>query len=127
MSQPASLPFGVKLLLVFLGGCVGTGLRHALDLLGGGYASTLIINALGAFLLGLFTSWMVRFPGPRGGAYRLFIATGMLGSFTTYSAYAVGWAAEEEHVAARLVAALVLLLIGLLMTALGLRLGRRDD
>ena len=31
------------------------------------------------------------------------------------------------NVAAQLIAALVLLLIGLLMTALGLRLGRRDD
>ena len=127
MTQPASLSFGVKLLLVFLGGCVGTGLRHALGMLGGGYASILIINALGAFLLGLFTSWVVRFPGPRGGAYRLFIATGMLGSFTTYSAYVVGLGAEEEYAAAHLIAALALLLIGLLMTALGLRLGRRDD
>ena len=57
----------------------------------------------------------------------MFIATGMLGSFTTYSAYAVGWMATEEHVAAHLIAALALLLIGVLMAALGLRLGRRDD
>ncbi|WP_297739986.1 CrcB family protein [uncultured Tessaracoccus sp.] len=126
MNQPAVVAFGRKLLLVFLGGCIGTGLRHGVGMLGGGYASTLLINALGAFLLGLFVGWLGRRSGPRADAYRLFIATGALGAFTTYSTYAVAVVARDEPSVRMWIAALLLLPIGVLLAGLGLRLGQRD-
>lgn len=125
MSQQTELPFSKKLLLVFLGGCIGTGLRYGIGLLSGGYWSTLCINALGAFLLGLFLGWWGRYSGPHLEAYRLFIATGTLGAFTTYSTYVVAVYTPEEGFEARAIAALMLLLIGVLLAGLGLRLGRR--
>ncbi len=126
MSHQAVVAFGRKLLLVFLGGCIGTGLRHGVGMLGGGYASTLLINALGAFLLGLCLGWLGCRVGPRADAYRLFIATGTLGAFTTYSTYVVAVTARDEPSLQMWIAALLLLPMGVLLAGLGLRLGQRD-
>ncbi|KZC94323.1 MULTISPECIES: FluC/FEX family fluoride channel [Clavibacter] len=81
--------------LVALGGAVGTGLREALALTwpapaGGLPVTILLINLVGAFVLGaLLEGLALRGPdeGRRRGI-RLLVGTGVLGGFTTYSALA---------------------------------------
>ncbi|RII90652.1 fluoride efflux transporter FluC [Clavibacter californiensis] len=81
--------------LVALGGAVGTGIREALALTwpapaGGIPVTILLINVVGAFVLGALLESLAR-RGPDEGrrrAIRLLVGTGVLGGFTTYSSLA---------------------------------------
>ena len=82
------------LVLVAVGGTVGTAAREALTLLlptGNTFPATIFgINVIGAFLLGLLLDALAR-RGPDEGArrlVRLLLGTGFCGGFTTYSALA---------------------------------------
>jgi CrcB protein len=81
-------------LLVFLGAGVGGAFRHAFNL---GFArlmpntvgaSTLAVNVLGSFLMGLLIEWLA-LKGEATHGTRLFLATGVLGGFTTFSAFSL--------------------------------------
>jgi CrcB protein len=82
-----------NLLLVMLGGAIGAGLRHlaggvALARLGPGFPwGTLFVNLAGGLLIGLLTGWFVR--AGANEAMRLFLAVGILGGFTTFSAFSL--------------------------------------
>ncbi len=99
-------------LIIFLGGGLGATGRHfvgqgALRLLGPGFPyGTLLVNVAGSLLMGLFIGWLVR-KGADGGEMgsqelRLFFATGLLGGFTTFSAYSLDIANLWERGAAGL-------------------------
>lgn len=113
-----------RVLLVALGGTVGTAGRLALGLLipenGGIPLAVLIANIVGALLIGILAA---RLPSSSG--IRLFLGTGMLGGFTTYSSFMTGtlalWADAPVLAAAYAIGSLAL---GLAAAALGLRLGR---
>ena len=117
------------LFAVLVGGALGTGLRLSLDLLvphgdTGFPVSTLIINVVGAFALGLLTArvWPTARPWVRAG-----LGPGLLGSFTTFSAFAVSLvslAASDQWMpgALYLVATIVL---GFGAAWAGLRMGSR--
>jgi CrcB protein len=82
------------LLIVMAGGAVGAGLRHlvgltSLRLFGSGFPiGTLTVNVLGCFLLGVFVELLaLRLSG--SASLRLLIATGLLGGFTTFSAFSL--------------------------------------
>lgn len=92
--QPVHLR-GRYIALVFAGGTIGTFLRYALTLAipawNGVPIATFLINVTGAFLLGLLLEALAR-RGPDEGVrrgLRLFVGTGVLGGYTTYSAFAV--------------------------------------
>lgn len=79
-------------LLVFLGAGLGGVLRHGVNLaalrLGSGFPwGTLGINVVGSVLMGVVTGWLAL----RGGSpqARLFVATGILGGFTTFSTFSL--------------------------------------
>lgn len=79
-------------LLVFLGAGLGGVLRHGVNLaalrLGSGFPwGTLGINIVGSVLMGVVTGWLAL----RGGSpqARLFVATGILGGFTTFSTFSL--------------------------------------
>lgn len=81
-------------LVVAAGGAVGASGRHAVNLvmlrlLGGGFPyGTLTANVVGSFLMGaLIESLALRFSAPQ--EVRLFLATGLLGGFTTFSAFSL--------------------------------------
>lgn len=84
--------------LVAAGGTIGTALRQGLLLLAPDLerfpVTTFAVNLAGAFALGLLLEVLVR-SGPDEGrrrGIRLFVGTGVLGGFTTYSALAAATA-----------------------------------
>ena len=84
-----------NLLLVMAGGAVGSALRHlvgrlAFHLTGPGWpwAGTLAVNILGGLAMGLLAGVLAaRAEG--GEAARLLIGVGLLGGFTTFSAFSL--------------------------------------
>ena len=89
-------------LLVAAGGAVGAGLRHlanlaALRQFGPNFPyGTMAINILGSFVMGVFIELLVRRAGSSN-ELRLFVATGILGGFTTFSAFSLDFAVLLER------------------------------
>ncbi|GEB45405.1 hypothetical protein MTE01_13500 [Microbacterium testaceum] len=79
--------------LVAVGGAIGTAVRAGLTLALGedlGPALVPLINVVGAFAIGILYGWRARMPeSSRAQRVQLFIGTGILGGFTTYSSLAV--------------------------------------
>jgi len=99
------MPLQMKLLaLVFLGGGLGSTLRYgvtlaALRMLGAGFPwGTFAVNVIGSTVMGGFAGYMLsRSPGVGSDALRLFFMTGILGGFTTFSAYSLDSVALWER------------------------------
>ena len=81
-------------LIVFLGAGIGGAGRHGVNVLAARLvgtafpAGTLVINVLGCLLMGLIAGFFA-FRGHLPQEARLFLATGVLGGFTTFSSVAV--------------------------------------
>ena len=81
-------------LIVFLGAGIGGALRHGVNLaavrwLGYGFPlGTLIVNVIGSFLMGLLAGYFAWQTGVNQ-HLRLFLTTGILGGFTTFSAFSL--------------------------------------
>ena len=82
------------LLIVAVGGAIGSGLRHlvnmaSLRLMGPSFPwGTLTVNIVGSFVMGAIVELIARRFGASN-EMRLFIATGILGGFTTFSAFSL--------------------------------------
>ena len=118
---------------VAVGGTAGTAARWAttaaLDPARGWPTGTLVVNLVGAFLLGLLLERLAR-GGPDEGArrrVRLLGGTGFCGAFTTYSSLAVQTdvLAAGGAVGGALAYAAVSLVAGLTAASAGARLGGR--
>ena len=98
------------LLLACAGGAIGAGLRHlvntgAVRLLGIGLPwGTVVVNVVGSFLMGLLVEALaLRFDGSP--EIRIFLATGLLGGLTTFSAFSLDFVVllqRGDHIAAAL-------------------------
>jgi len=81
-------------LIVFLGGGIGAALRHGVNIgvarwLGTDFPfGTLMVNVTGSFLMGLITGYLA-FKGEASQAWRLFLTTGVMGGYTTFSAFSL--------------------------------------
>jgi fluoride exporter len=118
-------------LLVFLGAGIGGSLRHAVNLGCARFCGvafpwgTLTVNVLGSFIMGALVGWLA-FKAGEGWSQplRLFLATGILGGFTTFSAFSLDavliWERGDAGAAAAYVAASVLLSVGGLIAGLAL-------
>lgn len=105
------------LLLIALGGGIGAALRHlvslaALRLIGPGFPwGTFTVNVAGSFAMGVFIAWLARHVGNMQDL-RYFVATGVLGGFTTFSAFSLDtaflWERGESGLAAAYVAGSVI-------------------
>lgn len=116
-------------LLVFLGAGIGGCLRHAVNLacarvFGTGIPwGTLTVNVVGSFVMGILAAWLA-FRAGEGWSQplRLFLTTGILGGFTTFSAFSLDavllWERGEAGAAMAYVAASVVLSIGGLIAGL---------
>ena len=110
-------------LLVFLGAGLGGTARHAvnsisLHLFGPGFPfATLAVNVLGSFAMGALVGWFSLKANPEY-AWRIFLTTGVLGGFTTFSAFSLDAISLYERgewflAAVYVVASVTLALLGL--------------
>ena len=119
--------------LVALGGAIGASLRHgaglaAVRLLPAGWPwGTLFVNVAGSLAMGLVVGWLALKGGEAGVGTRLFLATGVLGGFTTFSAFSLEVAdfMREGAMARAAGYAGVSLLFGVCALFVGLWLSRR--
>lgn len=83
-----------SLFLVMLGGAFGSGARYLtgiamLRLFGPGYPfGTLTVNLVGGLIMGLLVGILARLSVP-GENWRLLLAVGVLGGFTTFSSFSL--------------------------------------
>ena len=96
-------------LVVFVGAGVGGAIRHGMNigvgrLMGTHFPwHTFVINILGSLVMGLVAGWFT-FRADPSGHLRLFLTTGILGGFTTFSAFSLDaallWERHEHLLAA---------------------------
>jgi CrcB protein len=118
-------------LIVFLGAGIGGAGRHGVNVLAARLfgtafpAGTLAVNVLGCLLMGLIAG-VFAFRGHLPQEMRLFLTTGILGGFTTFSAFSLDaallWERGEVALAALYVGASVI--FSLLAVAGGLAVSR---
>lgn len=118
-------------LIVFLGAGIGGAGRHGVNVLAARLfgtafpAGTLAINVLGCLLMGLIAG-VFAFRGHLPQEMRLFLTTGILGGFTTFSAFSLDaallWERGEAGLAVLYVGASVI--FSLLAVAAGLAVSR---
>ena len=89
-------------LIVFIGAGIGGALRHGVNVVatrqfGFGFPfGTLIENIVGSFAMGLLAGYFAFRPGINQ-HMRLFLTTGILGGFTTFSAFSLDTALLVER------------------------------
>jgi CrcB protein len=118
-------------LLVFAGSGIGGCLRYAMSqLVGRLYAgpfpyATLAVNVLGGLAMGLLIGWLAA-KDDGDNHLRLLLATGVLGGFTTFSAFTLEtvllWGRQQQTLALAYVAASIAAAVAALVA--GLALGR---
>ena len=124
-----------RLLLVALGGAIGASARYGLGLAALRFAphavwpwATFAANVAGGLLMGLLVGWLALRAGAEQETIRLFAAVGLLGGFTTFSAFSLEavqmierrqWALAGGYVVASTVVAIVALFVGLMIARRG--------
>lgn len=119
-----------RFLLVAAGGALGSMARYGLGLTLGrvlpGAAwpwGTFAANLIGGLLMGLLAGWLA-YRGQGGESVRLFAAVGLLGGFTTFSAFSLetalmiqrrDWGVAGLYVAVSTVLAVAALFLGLMI------------
>ncbi len=89
-------------LIVFLGGGIGAALRHGINLamarlVGTAFPyATLFENVSGSLVMGLLAAYFA-FKGGAPQHWRLFFTTGILGGYTTFSAFSLDTALLYER------------------------------
>jgi CrcB protein len=116
--------------IVFIGGGLGAALRHGVNLLSArlwGTAfpwHTLIENVTGSLVMGVLAGYFAFKADPSSQHWRLFLTTGILGGYTTFSAFSLDsvllYERGETALAALYVLASVALAIGGLFAGLAL-------
>jgi CrcB protein len=115
---------------VFIGGGIGAALRHGVNLLtprllGTAFPyATMFENVSGSLVMGLLAGYFAFKSGESAQSWRLFLTTGILGGYTTFSTYSLDsmvlYERGEIGLAALYVIASVVLSIGGLAAGLAL-------
>lgn len=120
-----------RLLLVALGGAIGASARYGLGLAALRLApnaawpwGTFAANVIGGLLMGLLTGWLALRGGAGQETVRLFAAVGVLGGFTTFSAFSLEtllmierrqWALAGGYVGLSVILSVAALFVGLMI------------
>lgn len=124
--------FIAHLLYAALGGAIGSALRFsvgyvALRWLGSGLPwGTFTVNLIGSLIMGIVIGWFSH-KGSLGNGPQVFLATGILGGFTTFSAFSLEVAnmvQRKDYTLAGLYAGSSVL-FGLIMILAGLFIARK--
>ena len=126
----------MRFLLVGFGGALGSMARYGVGLAVARFApgaawphpnwpwATMTVNVVGGLLMGLLVGWLSARGGAEGETFRVFAAVGILGGFTTFSAFSLEvvlmierrqYAAAAAYVIASVVVSAVALMIGLMI------------
>jgi CrcB protein len=118
---------------VFLGGGLGSALRYgigraALACFGPDFpVGTLVVNVLGCFAMGALAEWLALHDAGISQDTKLFLVTGILGGFTTFSAFALDtavlWQRGATGAAVAYVLASFVLSLGALFAGMALLRG----
>jgi CrcB protein len=109
--------------IVFLGGGLGAAMRHGVNLLMARWLgthfpyATLTENVTGSLVMGLLAGYFA-FAGEVPQHWRLFLTTGILGGYTTFSAFSLDTALLYERGEVGLAALYVLLSVGMSVAGL---------
>ncbi len=115
-----------SILLVMSGGAIGAGLRYGMTLAlpvspGGWPWPTFAANLVGGLAMGVLAAWVLRGDNSAE-SLRLFVGVGVLGGFTTFSAFSLEMAQMvqrgETGMAAAYAIASVLLALGALLAGM---------
>lgn len=117
-----------RFLIVAAGGALGAMARYGLGRLlppaAGWPWPTLAANVVGGLLMGVLTGWLAFRGGAQGETIRLFAAVGVLGGFTTFSAFSLEtvlmierrqFAMASGYVAISVAASVIALFLGLML------------
>ena len=121
----------MRFLLVGFGGALGSMARYAVGLAAARVVpgatwpwATMTVNVVGGLLMGLLVGWLSARAGAEGETLRVFAAVGILGGFTTFSAFSLEvvlmierrqYAAAAAYVLASVVVSAVALMVGLMI------------
>lgn len=111
------------LIPVMAGGAIGAAARYlaasSLGLRGGWPLGTFVVNLVGGFLMGLLAALVLK--GSASETTRLFVGVGILGGFTTFSAFSLEgfqmiergqWGMAALYAGASVIGSIVALAIG---------------
>ena len=119
-----------RFLIVAAGGALGAVARYGVGTLAGRLGTshwpwgTLTVNVVGGLLMGALTGWLAFRGGLHAESIRLFAAVGILGGFTTFSAFSLETALMIEkrqlalaggYVAASVLLSILALFVGLMV------------
>lgn len=119
-----------QLLLVAMGGAAGAAARYGVGVLTGRWLghgwpwATLGVNLLGGLLMGLLVGWLAHRGGADQERLRLLLGVGVLGGFTTFSAFSLEvalmverreWTSAGLYVSASVVLSVAALFAGLML------------
>ena len=88
--------------------------------------STLLINVVGSLLMGLLAGLFLRYAADVSANARLFLATGFLGGFTTFSTYALEIVMLQQRASAGIALAYALgsVVLGVAAVVVGMALAK---
>ena len=112
-----------RFLIVAAGGALGAVARYGVGRLLPAVAwpwATLTVNVAGGLLMGLLAGWLAFRGGVQGESIRLFAAVGVLGGFTTFSAFSLDAMKLGEQGSGGLALAYIVGSVAVSITALAL-------
>jgi fluoride exporter len=102
LTRPMREKLAMNYVLVFIGGGLGSTFRHIINVVSARYIGTgfpygtFIINITGSTVMGLIAGYLA-FKGEASQPWRLFLMTGILGGYTTFSAFSLDAALLYER------------------------------
>lgn len=112
----------IGLFAVFVGGGVGSVLRWLCSNFIPSHWGTMFVNVVGAFLIGCAYSYFAK--SNLGAEAKLFVMTGLLGGFTTFSTYLLNFITllNENKIVEGFIYLLISVLLGSLFLLSGIKI-----